>query len=92
MTLRRFPTAGSGCPPKNARMLANQSSHLWLTRFCGQLLRMDPELSVRVAVRRAVAAYPYASELRPEEAARIAALNRPIGGRLSRGPLNAWGV
>ncbi len=52
-------------------MVHNQSSHSWLGRFCLQLMRMKPGLSVIVAVKHAVATQPYAAELEPERAARI---------------------
>ncbi len=62
-------------------MVSNQSSHLWLARFCAHLMRLNPEVSARTAVRRGVAAYPYADELMPEEAATIAASHRPPDAR-----------
>ena len=52
-------------------MVANQSSHSWLGRFCVRLLRLRPGLNFIVAVKHAVAAQPYAAELEPERAAEI---------------------
>lgn len=52
-------------------MVANQSSHSWLGRFCAQLLRLRPGLNVIVALRHAIATQPYAAELEPEDAAEI---------------------
>jgi hypothetical protein len=52
-------------------MVANQSSHSWLGRFCVRLLRLRPGLNVIVAVKHAVATQPYAAELEPERAAEI---------------------
>ena len=54
-------------------MAANQSAHLWLGRFCVHLMQLRPDISLRAAVNRAVAAYPYADNLMPEEAAKTVA-------------------
>ena len=62
---------------KNVEMVNNQSSHLWLGRFCVQLMRMKPELNVIVAVKHAVATQPCAAELEPESAARIFVESHP---------------
>ena len=52
-------------------MVHNQSSHSWLGRFCVQLMRIKPDLSVVVAVKHAVATQPYAADLEPENAAKL---------------------
>lgn len=62
-------------------MITNQSSHSWLGRFCIHLMRLRPGISMPAAVRRAVAVYPYAGELQPEDAAAQFAVSRPGGPR-----------
>ena len=52
-------------------MVHNQSSHSWLGRFCAHLMRIKPDLNVIVAVKHAVATLPYASDLEPENAAKL---------------------
>ena len=64
-------------------MITNQSSHSWLGRFCIHLMRLQPGIGMPAAVRRAVAVYPYAGELQPEEAAAQFAVSRPDGPRFS---------
>ena len=46
-------------------------SHLWIARYCKRALQLVPELSTPAAVRRAVAAFPYASGMQPEGAAEL---------------------
>ncbi len=67
----RFPTRNAYRPHKNVAMVHNQSSHSWLGRFCVQLMRLNPDLNVLVAVKHAVATQPYAGDLEPERAARL---------------------
>lgn len=47
------------------------SSRRWIARYCSQALRVAPGLKFIVAARRAIAAYPYCSEMQPEMAAEL---------------------
>ena len=49
-----------------------RSSHEWISRFCVQVIRTRPGISLPSAVHRAVAAYPYTQDLEPEDAAAMA--------------------
>jgi hypothetical protein len=51
----------------------NQSSHVWIARFCVRLIRLQPATSLGDAIRRAVTIYPHSGELEPEHAAQLAA-------------------
>jgi len=61
------PAEPSAFPDKSAPL----SSHLWIARYCQQARRLRPELLPSVAIRRAVAAYPYAADMPPESAAQL---------------------
>ena len=52
-------------------MKSNLSSHLWITRYCKRALQLRPDLPQSAVVRRAVAAYPYAADMPPENAAQL---------------------
>jgi hypothetical protein len=52
-------------------MYANHTSHMWLSSFCHELLRLRPDMSLPAAARCGVAAFAHASELDPREAADI---------------------
>ena len=60
-------------------MPSNKSAHVWLGRFCLQLMRLRPDIGMPAAVRRAVQAYPYADSLSPEDAANLFTRNRTPG-------------
>jgi hypothetical protein len=51
----------------------NRSSHEWISRFCANLIQLQPDLSIGDAIRRAVSIYPHSGELEPAHAARLAA-------------------
>jgi hypothetical protein len=64
--------------PKNACMVAiPQSTHSWLGRFCVRLMQLRPDTHVVHAVQDAVATFPYASSLEPEDAAEVFAQRHP---------------
>ena len=52
-------------------MVCDQSTHLWLGRFCVQLMRLRQDASLGFAVRRAVTAFAHSRDLLPEDAARL---------------------
>jgi hypothetical protein len=54
-----------------------QSAHPWLARFCLRLMRLQPGLHMVHAVQSAVATYPYATDLAPEQAAEMFAQAHP---------------
>jgi hypothetical protein len=57
--------------PNLASMLCDHSTHQWLGRFALQLMQLRQNMSLPQAVTRAVAAHAHASDLSPEEAARL---------------------
>lgn len=61
--------------------MEQQQSHTWIEQFCVQLLRSRPDLPIRFAVARAIAAFPDAADMHPDEAARLLAAALPKGGR-----------
>ena len=46
-------------------------SHVWIARYCEESRRLRPDLRPSIVIRRAVAAYPYASDMAPERAAQL---------------------
>ena len=52
-------------------MLCKESTHLWIGRFAVRLMALRKTISMPTAVARAVNAYGYACDLRPEDAARL---------------------
>jgi len=52
-------------------MLANEPAHIWLSRFCIRLVQLRPDMTLASAARRSVAAFTCASEMDPEDAAKI---------------------
>jgi hypothetical protein len=50
----------------------------WLERFASRTLMLEPALSVLGALRQAISAFPDASHLNPEEAAKIFAVDLPL--------------
>jgi hypothetical protein len=52
-------------------MERGRSAHPWIARYCIRTLQLQPSLPARIAIRWAVAAYPYCADLEPERAAEI---------------------
>lgn len=48
-----------------------RQSHEWIAQFCDHLLKRRPEMPVRAAISRAIAAFPDAGTIHPQEAARL---------------------
>jgi len=57
--------------------MEQQQSHTWIAQFCVSLLRSRPDLPCRFAVARAIATFPHAADLHPDEAARLLAAALP---------------
>jgi hypothetical protein len=68
-------------------MNADQTSHIWLSSFCHELLRLRPDMSLPAAARCGVAAFAHASELDPREAADIYEHVRDRAVDLRRAPI-----
>jgi hypothetical protein len=60
------------------------SSHTWIARYCQEARRLRPELLPSVAIRRAVAAFPYAADMAPESAADLYASLSEVRARRRR--------
>jgi hypothetical protein len=54
-------------------------THHWLSRFAMRLMELRPDVSFRAAVARAAAAYAYAKNLSPEDAAQVDVEARGVG-------------
>jgi len=52
-------------------MKSTLPSHLWIARYCERAMQLRTDLSRPAAVRRGIAAYPYASDMAPERAAEL---------------------
>jgi hypothetical protein len=59
--------------------MADLPQREWLERFASQTLRLDPALSVLGALRQAISAFPDASHMSPEEAAKIVPVDELLG-------------
>ena len=59
-------------------------SHVWIARYCEQARRLRPDLRPSTVIRRAVAAYPYASDMAPERAAQLDASLSQVRARTGR--------
>ena len=57
--------------------MEQRQSHAWIEQFCVQLLRSRPDLPGRFVLARAIAAFPHAADLPPDEAARLLAAALP---------------
>lgn len=84
-SFRRPPTGPTFVWLKNGAMESHQS-HEWIRQFCVQLLRSRPDLPGKFVVAKAIATYPIAAELHPDEAARLlaAALSPRLNGMTTR--------
>ena len=58
--------------------MEQRQSHAWIEQFCVQLLKSRPDLPGRFALARAIAAFPHAADLPPDEAARLLAAALPM--------------
>jgi hypothetical protein len=52
-------------------------SDQWIGQFCVHLMKHRPDMDFRMAVHEAVAVYPVAANLSPEDAARLLAAGLP---------------
>jgi hypothetical protein len=66
--------------------MEQHQSHAWIEQFCVQLLRSRPDLPCRFAVARAIATFPHAADLHPDEAARLLAAALPAAADLAKQP------
>jgi hypothetical protein len=57
--------------PKPLAMLCDETTHLWLGRFCVRLMQLRGSMSLREAVSRAVAAHGRFADMIPEDAAQL---------------------
>ena len=49
----------------------------WIGKFCAHLMKRRPDMGLRMAVHEALAAYPDAAHLQPEDAAMLLAAGLP---------------
>lgn len=74
---RPTPTPATMARPKNVAMETPQS-HERIAQFCVQLIKRRPDVPGRIAISRAVSAFPHAADLHPDEAARLLAAALPL--------------
>ena len=59
-----------------SEFMPQHAKRIWLNRFCAHLEMLQPSMNCLTAVKHALAVFPDASHLEPEEAAELFASDR----------------